>query len=177
MATRKATIHPGLLGLVLGYACSLACLLMPPFTFKDVLLWIIKHGYSVYRTIQVFSFFLSSLWQVIFFYNIVQLVCFKFINIKLFIVFSFLKLCCSFLKRFYFFFFSQSPQYIVVYFQLWVLLVVACGMPPQHGLMSGAMSTPRTRTGETLGCQSRARELNHSAMGPAPSCSFKYITF
>ena len=39
---------------------------------------------------------------------------------------------------------------------------------PQHGLMSGAMSPPRTRTGETLGRWSRAHELNHSAMGPAP---------
>ena len=45
----------------------------------------------------------------------------------------------------------KAPRCIVVYFQLWVLLVVACGMPPQHGLMSGAMSAPRIRTGETLG--------------------------
>ena len=59
-------------------------------------------------------------------------------------------------------------MYIVVYFELWVLLVVACGMPPQHGLMSSAMSAPRIRTGETLGCQSGPRELNHSAMGLAP---------
>ena len=41
-------------------------------------------------------------------------------------------------------------------------------MPPQHGLMSGAMSVPRIRTSETLGHQSQARELNHSAPGPAP---------
>ena len=34
--------------------------------------------------------------------------------------------------------------------------------------MSGAMSAPRIWTGETLGHQSRAHELNHSATGPAP---------
>uniref|UniRef100_A0A9L0RAD0 Prefoldin subunit 4 n=1 Tax=Equus caballus TaxID=9796 RepID=A0A9L0RAD0_HORSE len=36
-----------------------------------------------------------------------------------------------------------KPQYVVAYFQLWVLLVVACGTPPQHGPMSSAMSAPR----------------------------------
>ena len=41
-------------------------------------------------------------------------------------------------------------------------------MPPQHGLMSCAMCVPRIPTGKTLGCQSRARELNHSAMRLAP---------
>ena len=41
-------------------------------------------------------------------------------------------------------------------------------MLPQHGLMSGAMSAPRIRTGETLGRQSGARELNYSATGRAP---------
>ena len=55
-------------------------------------------------------------------------------------------------EEFYFFIFKdfifpfspQSPQYIVVhFFQLWVPLVVACGMPPQHGLTSGATSAPR----------------------------------
>ena len=47
-------------------------------------------------------------------------------------------------KRIIFFPFSpKAPRYIAVYFQLWVLLVVACGTPPQHGLMSGAMSVPR----------------------------------
>ena len=45
---------------------------------------------------------------------------------------------------------------------------MASGTPPQHGLMSGAMSAPRIRTSETLGHRSGARELNHSAMGPAP---------
>ena len=62
----------------------------------------------------------------------------------------------------------KPPWYIVVYFQLWVLLVVACGARPQRGLMSGAMSAPRTQTSETLDHRSRARELNHSASGPAP---------
>ena len=42
-------------------------------------------------------------------------------------------------KILFFLFLPKAPWYIVVYFQLWVLLVVACGMLPQHGLMSGAM--------------------------------------
>ena len=41
-------------------------------------------------------------------------------------------------------------------------------MLPQRGLTSGAMSAPRMRTSETLGCSSGVRELNHLAMGPAP---------
>ena len=45
---------------------------------------------------------------------------------------------------------------------------MARGTLPQHGLMNGAMSAPRIGTGETLGCQSGACELNHSAMGQAP---------
>ena len=45
---------------------------------------------------------------------------------------------------------------------------MACRMPPQQGLMSGAMSAPRIWTGETLGCRSGVCEPNHSAMGPAP---------
>ena len=42
-------------------------------------------------------------------------------------------------------------------------------MLPQHGPMSGAVSTPRIQYGETLGHQSRVHELNHSAMGPVPN--------
>ena len=71
-------------------------------------------------------------------------------------------------KDFIFPFSPQSPPVHSCIFQLWVLLVVACGPPPQHGLMSGAMSEPRIWTDETLGGRSRARELNHSASGPAP---------
>ena len=41
-------------------------------------------------------------------------------------------------------------------------------MLSQHGLMSSAMSVPRIRTGKTLGRRSRACELNHLAMRPAP---------
>ena len=55
-----------------------------------------------------------------------------------------------------------------MYFQLWVLLLVACGTPPQHGLMTGAWSTPRILIGKTLGPPSRAREANHWATGPVP---------
>ena len=45
-------------------------------------------------------------------------------------------------------------------------------MLPQHGLMSGVMAAPRIQTCETLGRQSGARELNHSATGPAPKVAF-----
>ena len=45
-------------------------------------------------------------------------------------------------------------------------------MPPQHGLMSSAMSAPRIQTGETLGHRSGVRKLNHSAVGPAPIPEF-----
>ena len=53
-------------------------------------------------------------------------------------------------------------------------MVVLCEMLLQHGLMSSAMSAPRIRTSETLG-QSRARELNHLAMGLAPITYFLKI--
>ena len=55
----------------------------------------------------------------------------------------------------FFLFLPKAPRYIVVYSSLWVLLVVAYGMLPQRGLMSGAMSAPRIRTDETLGCLQR----------------------
>ena len=56
------------------------------------------------------------------------------------------------LKIFFFLLFlPKAPRYTVVYFSLWVLLVVACGTLPQHGLMSSAMSVTRMRTYETLG--------------------------
>ena len=57
----------------------------------------------------------------------------------------------------------KAPQYIVVYSSCGIL----CGMPPQHGLMSGARSSPRMPISETLGHRSRAHELNHSATEPA----------
>ena len=38
---------------------------------------------------------------------------------------------------------------------------------------SGAMSSSRSRTSETLGCRSRARELNQLATGPAHDRYFK----
>ena len=58
---------------------------------------------------------------------------------------------------------------------MWVRLVVARGVPPQRGPTSGAMSAPRIRTGKTLGRCSRARKLNHSAMGPAPGLYSKNV--
>ena len=58
----------------------------------------------------------------------------------------------SFKDFIFFLFLPKAPQHRVVYSSLWVLLVVACGMLLQHGSMSSAMSTPRIRTNETLGC-------------------------
>ena len=73
------------------------------------------------------------------------------------------EICLHFFKDFIFSFFSQSsPVHSCIF------LVVACGMPPQSGFMSGAVSVPRIRTGETLGHRSGAHELNHSATGLAP---------
>ena len=70
-----------------------------------------------------------------------------------------------FFLRFYFFLFlPKAPQYTVVYSSLWILLVVACGMLPLHGLMSSAMSGPRIRNNETLGRLQRsalAKPLGH----------------
>ena len=48
-----------------------------------------------------------------------------------------------------------------------------CGTPPQRGLMSGAMSTPRIRTGEKPGHRSGVCEINHWAMGLAQENIFK----
>ena len=78
-------------------------------------------------------------------------------------------MCCqSFLFFFFSFFFSPHTPSAQLYIVDVLLLIVLCGTPPQRGLMNGAMSAPRIRTGQTLGRQSRARELNHSATGPAP---------
>ena len=74
-----------------------------------------------------------------------------------------------FLKILFFLFLPKVPWYIVAYFQLWLLLVVARETPPLHGFTSSATSAPRIRTDETLGCRSRARKPNQWAMGPAPS--------
>ena len=63
---------------------------------------------------------------------------------------------CQMLNFFFFLFLPKAPWYIVVYSSLWVLLVVACGTPPQRGLMSSAMSASRIRTNETLGCLQRS---------------------
>ena len=53
------------------------------------------------------------------------------------------------------------------------MLVGACGMLPQHGLVRGATSAPRTRVGETLGYRSGACKLNRWATGPAPPNPFE----
>ena len=57
----------------------------------------------------------------------------------------------SFKDFIFFLFLPKATWYIAAYSSLWVLLVVACGMLPQRGLMSSAMSAPRIQTNETLG--------------------------
>ena len=73
---------------------------------------------------------------------------------------------------FFFFFLSPKPPST----QLYILVVSASGCaiwdPPQHGMMSRAMSAPRIQTGETLGRRSGVWELNHLATGPAPELLF-----
>ena len=71
----------------------------------------------------------------------------------------------AFFKDFFFPFSPQSPLVHTCIFLVMGPLVVACGTPPQHGLMSGAMSTPRIQTSEPQGHPSAVRKLNHSAMG------------
>ena len=83
-----------------------------------------------------------------------------------------------FLKIFIFFLFLPKAPPVhscALFFQLWVFPVMACGTLPQHGLMSGTMSAPRIQTGETLGRCSGARQLNHSATGPAPQINILNI--
>ena len=78
-----------------------------------------------------------------------------------------------FFERFYFFLFlPKAPQYIVVYSSLWVLLVVACGTPPQRGPTSSAMSAPRIRTNETLGRLQRSVQTQPLGHGASPRFFF-----
>lgn len=74
-----------------------------------------------------------------------------------------------------FFFPPNSPPVHSCIFQLWVLLVMACGTLPPHGLMSSAMSAARIRTGETPGRRSGADEFNHSVTGLALLDGFKNL--
>ena len=86
-----------------------------------------------------------------------------FIVGALFFIFIFI-----FLKILLFLFLPKAPRYIVVYFQLWILLVVACGTPPECGLISGAMLVPRIRTGETLGHRIEHANLTTRPPGRPP---------
>ena len=75
-----------------------------------------------------------------------------------------------FFLRFYFFPFSpQSSPVHSCYSSLWVLPVVACGTPPQRGLMSSVMSVPRLRTKETLGRLQRSARTQPLGHGASPS--------
>ena len=102
----------------------------------------------------------------------------SFILFDLFLFFSVFKTdpeLTSVANLFLFVCFSSSPQSLPAHsciFQLWVLLVMLCGTPPQHGSMSSARSTPGIGTSETLGLRSGAHELNHLAMRLAPVESF-----
>ena len=74
-------------------------------------------------------------------------------------------ICCW---SFFFFFFFPKPPSTYLYVLVVGPLVVLCGMPPQHGLMSGAMPMSRIWTSETLDCQNGAHDCNHLATGMAP---------
>ena len=97
-----------------------------------------------------------------------------FVHLSLW-VWRFIKIYFSgfFFKILLFLFLPKASRYIVVCFMFLVMGPSSCGMweAPQHGLMSGAMSTPKIWTGETLGRHSGAWELNHSATRPAPDFS------
>ena len=80
--------------------------------------------------------------------------------------------CLVLFLGFFFLFLPRSSRYKVVYFQLWLPLVAACGTPPQHGLMSGAVSTPRIQTTKILGCQSRAHKTTRPWGRPPISVIF-----
>ena len=69
----------------------------------------------------------------------------------------------------FFLFLSKAPRYTVLHYSLWVLLVVACGTPPQRGLTSSAMSAPRIRTNETLGRPQRSARTQPLSQGASPS--------
>ena len=61
-----------------------------------------------------------------------------------------------------------------------IFLYVVCGTLPQHGLMSGVQVQTWDPNPRTLGCQSRAQELNHRATGLAPNffhCVFSVLLF
>ena len=80
-----------------------------------------------------------------------------------------------FYLRFYFSFFSQRPPV-----HSYVFLVVgpsSCGMwdAASAWLDEPCHVVPRIRAGETLDGRSRACELNHSAMGPAPIQLFNIV--
>ena len=83
-----------------------------------------------------------------------------------------------FFKRFYcFLFLPKAPRYIVVYSSLWVLLVVACGVLPQRGLMSSAMSAPRIRTNKTLGRLKPSEGTQPLGPGASPSFSLNVTSW
>ena len=64
---------------------------------------------------------------------------------------------------FFLLFIPKCPLVHSCIFYLWVLLVVACGTPPQCGLMSSAMSVPRTRTAKAW-----ATKVEHANLTTRP---------
>ena len=89
---------------------------------------------------------------------------FKFLYVQSFYFILFFTIV-AYLFFFLMLYLPKSPLVHSCISLLQVLLVVACGTLPQHGLRSGAMSASRIQTSETLGLRSGVRELNHSATG------------
>ena len=70
----------------------------------------------------------------------------------------------------------KAPQYTVVYSSCESASGCAMWDLPQHGLTSSARAMSRIQTSEALCHQSRARDLNHLATGPAPGEKFLSVS-
>ena len=77
-----------------------------------------------------------------------------------------------FLKILFFLFLPKAPQYIVVYSSLWVLLVVACGTLPQHGLMMVPCPCPGFEPAKPWATKVECVKLTTRPQGRPPCDSF-----
>ena len=81
---------------------------------------------------------------------------------------TWVNICCQSSYWLIDWFSSSSPQSPPVHncvFQLWVLLVVLRGTPPQSGLMSSARSPPRIRTREPRAAKAECENLTTTPLG------------
>ena len=79
----------------------------------------------------------------------------------------------NFFNRFFSAFSPQTPPVHSCIFYLWVLLVVACGMPPQRGLTSSAMSAPGIRTSKPRAAEVECTNLTTWPWGRPPQSVLK----